>query len=130
RAGAENYCDNAGAIPYAGGGLGTDGGMAEYLLVPSPRLLVKLGDVDPVEAAPLTDAALTPYHAIRRALPLLSPGTTTLVIGAGGLGHMAVQILSELCATRIVGVDQREEALQFVSDLGAHHVVKAGPDAE
>lgn len=129
RSGAENYCDNAGAIPYAGGGLGIDGGMAEYLLVPSPRLLVKLGDVDPVEAAPLTDAALTPYHAIKRALPLLTPGTTTVVIGAGGLGHMAVQLLGALCATRIVVVDQRDEALQFATDLGAHHPVKAGPDA-
>jgi D-arabinose 1-dehydrogenase-like Zn-dependent alcohol dehydrogenase len=39
-------------------------------------------------AAPLTDAALTPYHAIKRALPLLVPGSVAVVIGVGGLGHM------------------------------------------
>ncbi|HEX7094470.1 MAG TPA: NAD(P)-dependent alcohol dehydrogenase [Acidimicrobiales bacterium] len=129
RAGAENYCDNAGGIPYAGGGLGTDGGMAEYLLVPSARHLVKLGEVDPVEAAPLTDAALTPYHAIKRSLPLLVPGSTTVVIGAGGLGHMAIQLLGALCPTKIVVVDQRDEALFLAAELGADHTVKAGPDA-
>ena len=60
---------------------------------PSARHLVPLTDLDPVDAAPLTDAALTPYHAIKRSLDLLVPGSTALVIGAGGLGHMAIQIL-------------------------------------
>ena len=89
----ENYCERAAEIGAAGGGLGRDGGMAEYLLVPDARLLVPLGDLDPVEAAPLTDAGLTPYHAIVRSLDLLVPGSTVLVIGAGGLGHLAIQIL-------------------------------------
>jgi len=56
-------------------------------------LLVPLRDLDPVDAAPLTDAGLTPYHAISRSLPRLRAGSSTLVIGAGGLGHLAVQIL-------------------------------------
>src|SRR5690625_1142843 len=89
---SENYCENHASIPALGGGLGTDGGMAEYMLVPSSRLLVPLGDLDPVAAAPLSDAALTPYHAIKRALPLLTPDATVLVIGIGGLGHMALRI--------------------------------------
>ena len=63
------------------------------MLVPSARLLVPLGELDPRDAAPLSDAALTPYHAIKLGLPLLSPGTWALVIGIGGLGHMAVQLL-------------------------------------
>ena len=66
-----------------GGGLGSDGGMADYMLVPSPRLLVPLGKLDPAIAAPLSDAALTPYHAIKAALPMLTPDTHVLVIGPG-----------------------------------------------
>ena len=79
-----------------------DGALADYLLVPSPRLLVSSDGLDPAVAAPLTDAALTPYHAIKQSLHLLVPGSTTVVIGVGGLGHMAVQILRALTPTRIV----------------------------
>ncbi len=91
--GLENYCVHQSELGVAGGGLGADGGMAEYMVVPTRAHLVPLGDLDPVEAAPLTDAALTPYHAIKRSLPLLVPGSTAVVVGAGGLGHMAIQIL-------------------------------------
>ena len=69
--GAENYCQRAAQLDGAGAGLGCDGGMAPLMLVPQARWLVPLGDLDPVEAAPLTDAALTPYHAIKRSLHLL-----------------------------------------------------------
>ena len=93
RQGRETLCERAAEIGAAGGGLGRDGGMAEYMLVPNARLLVALGELDPRDTAPLSDAALTPYHAIQSALPLLSPGTWALVIGVGGLGHMAVQLL-------------------------------------
>ena len=79
--------------PSPGGLGGTDGGMAEYLLVPSTRYLIPLGDLDPREAAPLTDAGLTSYHAVKRSMHLLGPGSTTVVIGAGGLGQMAIQVL-------------------------------------
>ena len=85
------------------GGCGVDGALADYLLVPSPRLLVSSEGLDPAVAAPLTDAALTPYHAIKQSLHLLTPGSTTVVIGVGGLGHTAVQILRALTPTRIVG---------------------------
>ena len=129
RTGAENYCDNAATIPFAGGGLGAHGGMASLLLVPSARLLVSLGDLDPVEAAPLTDAALTPYHALKRSLPMLGPGTTTVVIGAGGLGHLAIQLVRALTPTRLVVVDQRDEALAMARELGADHTVLSGADA-
>src|ERR687888_56518 len=78
RATLETLCEHAGEIGAAGGGLGRDGGMAEYMLVPDPRLLVALGDLDPRDAAPLSDAALTPYHALKLALPKLTPGTCEL----------------------------------------------------
>ncbi|HEX3284591.1 MAG TPA: alcohol dehydrogenase catalytic domain-containing protein, partial [Mycobacterium sp.] len=64
-AGAENFCVRGYAGP-PGIGFGVDGGMAEYLLVTDPRRLVLIGDLDPVDAAPLTDAGLTPYRAVKR----------------------------------------------------------------
>ena len=81
----DNYCENNGGL---GGGVGgIDGGMAPYLLVPATRLLIPLGTLDPREAAPLSDAAITTYHAVKRSQHLLGPGSTAVVIGAGGLGQ-------------------------------------------
>ncbi len=71
--GQDTYCENAATNPYLGIGLGRDGGMAEYVTVPV-RNLIPLGDADPIAAAPLADAALTPYHAIKTALPHLNGG--------------------------------------------------------
>lgn len=129
RLGRENYCDHSASAPAAGGGLGMHGGMAEYMLVPSSRLLVPLGKVDPVLAAPLSDAALTPYHAIKSSLPQLQPGSHAVVIGVGGLGMMAVQLLRALCATTIIAIDTRADQLQRARELGAHHTVVAGDNA-
>ena len=127
--GMENYCENRAEFRREGSGLGYDGGMAPLLLVPSARHLVPLRDLDPVDAAPLTDAGLTPYHAIKRSLDRLVPGSTALVIGAGGLGHMAVQILAAISATTIVALDQSPEALHLAQAVGAEHGVLAGDDA-
>ena len=126
RLSAENYCEHQAEIGAFGGGLGRDGGMAEYMLVPHPRLLLPLGDLDPREAAPLSDAALTPYHAIKRSLHLLVPGSTAVVIGVGGLGHMGVQILRALSPARIVAVDVSTEHLELAREVGADEAVKAG----
>ncbi len=128
RSGLENYCDRQAQLGAAGGGLGYDGGMAALMLVPNARWLVPLGDLDPAMAAPLTDAALTPYHAIKRSLSLLGPGSTAVVIGIGGLGHMAVQILRALCPARIVAVDERSAALDTAIRLGADDGLLAGDD--
>lgn len=128
-AGMENYCERAAENPALGGGLGFDGGMAPFMRVRSARHLVRLGDLDPVVAAPLTDAGLTPYHAIKRSLPLLGPGTTAVVIGAGGLGHMAIQILAAICPTTVIAVDQHEGALALAREVGAEHAVLAGATA-
>jgi propanol-preferring alcohol dehydrogenase len=128
RQGTENYCVNA-ATAGASGGLGRDGGMASYLLVPAARLVVPLGDLDPVAAAPLTDAGLTPYHAIRRSLPKLVPGSTAVAIGVGGLGHMGVQLLAAMTAATVIAVDQRPEALDLAGSSGADVLVTSGADA-
>lgn len=119
RLGKENYCERVDQVGYLGGGLGADGGMAEYVLVPDARLLVPLGDMDPGQAAALTDAALTPYHAIKRSLPLLHAGSTAVVIGVGGLGHLAVQILKALSSDEHAA----EKVRQLTGGLGAELVL-------
>jgi propanol-preferring alcohol dehydrogenase len=129
RRSAENYCERQAEIGAFGGGLGLDGGMAEYMLVPHSRLLLPLGDLDPRDAAPLSDAALTPYHAIKRSLHLLVPGSTAVVIGVGGLGHMAVQILRALSPTQVIAVDTSAEKLALAREVGADETVEPGEDA-
>ncbi|GAA2434808.1 NAD(P)-dependent alcohol dehydrogenase [Streptomyces macrosporus] len=127
--GAENYCRHAAELRAAGGGLGADGGMAEYMVVPSPRLLTPLGDLEPRTAAALADAALTPYHAVKRSLHRLVPGTAAVVIGIGGLGHMAVQLLKALSPADVVAVDTAPDKLDLAAGAGADHCVPAGADA-
>lgn len=124
--GMDNECR---VKPVGGIGLSQDGGMAEYVNVPA-RQLFRIGALDLSQAAPLTDAGLTPYHAIQICRALLMPGTTCIVIGVGGLGHMAVQILAATSSVRIVAVDVRDEALTLAQTIGADHVIKADGDAE
>lgn len=122
--GEEHLCEGRGRRG-SGSGLGRDGGLADYMIVPSPRLVVPLGDLDPVAAAPLADAALTPYHAIRRALPSLPVDGAAVVIGVGGLGHVAVQILRAVTSWRIVAVDRRATALELAARDGADATLAA-----
>ncbi|MGN7190263.1 MULTISPECIES: NAD(P)-dependent alcohol dehydrogenase [unclassified Curtobacterium] len=125
--GQDTYCENAATNPYAAIGLGRDGGMAEYVTVPA-RNLVPLGDADPVAAAPLADAALTPYHAIKGALPALAGGGKyALVVGLGGLGQIAVQILTALTGATVIATDAKPEAMERAAARGAL-TVPAGPD--
>ncbi|MBP6563818.1 MAG: NAD(P)-dependent alcohol dehydrogenase [Neisseriaceae bacterium] len=119
---SENYCDHQSEHPL-GGGLGLDGGMADYMLVPSSRLLIPIHDLDPVQAAPLTDAALTPYAAIKNSLAKLTGDEYVVVIGIGGLGHVAVQILSAMCAATIIACDVAPDKLVLAQSHGAQYTV-------
>jgi NAD+-dependent secondary alcohol dehydrogenase Adh1 len=120
RAGDDMHCENS-SFP----GLDSDGGMAEYLLT-SARACVKLDpSTRPQDVAALADAGITAYHAVRKALPLLPPGTTAVVIGAGGLGHIGVQCLAALTAARIIVVDRNPDALKLAEQLGADQTVVA-----
>src|SRR4029077_7197151 len=110
-------------------GVGYDGGHAPYVLVPEARFLVPIGDLDPVLAAPLTDAGITTYSAIKAALPVMWPGSTAVVIGIGGLGLYAVQFLRQLTAGRIIAVDRSDARLQLAGEHGADDVVSSGPHA-
>lgn len=122
-AGKENYCWNAAELGIAPPGLGSPGAMAEYLLVDSPRHLVPIGDLDPVATVSLTDAGLTPYHAIKPSLPKLVPGSVAVVIGSGGLGHVAIQILRALSNATVVALDVAEDKRQLALDVGAHYAL-------
>jgi NAD+-dependent secondary alcohol dehydrogenase Adh1 len=120
RAGNDMHCVNS-SFP----GLSGDGGMAELLLT-SERACVKLASsTQPKDVAALADAGITAYHAVRKAVPLLYPGTTAVVIGAGGLGHIGIQCLAALTATRIIVVDRNPEALKLAEQIGANETVVA-----
>lgn len=95
------------------------GGYAEYLRVPSERYLVKLSKLAPREAAPLADAALTPYRAVKRALPYLYADGWALVIGIGGLGQFGVKLLRALSGIRIIAVDIDDHKLELARQHGA-----------
>jgi propanol-preferring alcohol dehydrogenase len=125
RRGADNYCVESFGRGF---GVGLDGGLAGYLVAGVERL-VSLGDLSPIETAPLTDAGRTSYHAVKHALPRLDPGATALVIGVGGLGGYAVQWLRWLSAARIVCVDVHPGRLAGSRALGADATVAAGDDA-
>lgn len=118
RAGDDVHC-SASQFP----GIDTDGGMAEYIKT-SARSVVKLASgIQPADVAALADAGLTAYHAVKKALPLLHPGSTCVVMGAGGLGHIGIQCLRAMSATRIVVLDANPGALALTRDWGADEAV-------
>ena len=95
--------------------------------MPDRRYLVPLGDLDPVRAAPLADAGVTPYRAVRRAAPWLGEGGTALVIGAGGLGQFAIQYVRRLTkATRTVVVEPDPRKRERATELGAEEAHEPG----
>lgn len=123
--GEEQNCEQGMRAP----GIFVDGGMAEYVLIDDARHLVSIGDLDPVENVSLTDAALTPYRAITSALPKLTPGATAVVIGSGGLGHVAIQLLKALTQATVVVLDVADDKLEFARSVGADHAFLSNPDA-
>jgi NAD+-dependent secondary alcohol dehydrogenase Adh1 len=120
RAGDDMHCGNS-FFP----GLDCDGGMADYLKT-GVRAVVKIDPkLQPADVAALADAGLTAYHAVRKAVPLLYPGTSCVVIGAGGLGHIGIQVLKALTAATIIVVDRNEAALELAQEIGADQAVVA-----
>ncbi|MEJ8856597.1 NAD(P)-dependent alcohol dehydrogenase [Variovorax robiniae] len=110
-------------------GLGADGAIAKYMLVKSARQIIPIGDLNPRSAAPLTDAALSPYRSIRRNLERLRPNSSVVVIGVGGLGQMALQLLTALTPAQVIAVDRSPEKLALAKSLGARVTVPADDDA-
>jgi propanol-preferring alcohol dehydrogenase len=111
-------------------GVGMDGGLAEFMVVPR-RELVALGDLDPVSVAPLTDAGVTSYQAVSSALDRLHPGSSALVIGVGGLGAYAIQFLKLLSPATVFAVDRTDHRLADARRCGADHcILSDGESAE
>jgi propanol-preferring alcohol dehydrogenase len=112
-------------------GLFQDGGYAEYMLVPSRRYLYPIGDLDPVQAAPLGCGGLTAYRAVKHARDRLGPGSRALVLGAGGLGQFGIQYLRLLTdATVHAGepsAQKRERALELGAEEAAAPEELEGP---
>jgi propanol-preferring alcohol dehydrogenase len=100
-----------------------DGGYAEYLLVPNEKYLVRLGKLSPRQAAPLTDAALTPYRAVKKAMSFLEPDQKVLVIGLGGLGQYGLKFLRLLSGCPVIAVDVSDAKRVIAKELGAAHVL-------
>lgn len=123
RAGDDMHC-SAQIFP----GVAAPGGFAEYVKT-NARAVVPIPEgMTPVEAAPLTDAGLTAYRAVKKALARAVPGTYTVVLGAGGLGHIGIQALRALSQTEIIVVDRNEAALERALSWGADQVVLARHD--
>ncbi|MFE5047016.1 NAD(P)-dependent alcohol dehydrogenase [Streptomyces sp. NPDC056637] len=127
-AGQDNHCDRRDTLGWHGAGLGRDGGMAEYVLVPAARHLVPIGDLPSDQAAPLSDAGLTSYHAVAGVRQALGEGSTAVVVGVGGLGHLAVQILRATTTSHVLAVDLRPEALALATRSGAHQSIPMDAD--
>jgi alcohol dehydrogenase, propanol-preferring len=127
--GYENYCHEAGRLGINPPGLGSPGALAEYMIVDSSRHLVPIGDLDPVKAAPLADAGLTPYHAIKYAMPKLGGNSVAVVLGAGGLGHIGIQLLKRLTPATVIALDVGQEKLDLARRVGADYAFESNMDA-
>ncbi len=109
-------------------GLTRDGGFAEYVLVDERSLLKLPPGVEPAQVAPHSDAGITAYHAVKRLLPRLAPGSTATVIGVGGVGHIALQLLRVLGGGTVIGIDTDERRRALARELGADEVLGAEAD--
>jgi propanol-preferring alcohol dehydrogenase len=127
--GNEMQCPHAIAQGINPPGLGNPGAMAEYMLIDTARHLVPLGDLDPVANVSLTDAGLTPYHAVKSSISKLGAGSTVVTIGAGGLGHMAIQILRAITGAVVITLDVSEDKRKHALEVGAHHVFDSNDEA-
>ena len=120
RDGDDVHCENS-TFP----GIDSDGGYAEQLRT-SARSVIRLDDsLEPADVAALADAGLTAYHAVRKAARNIRPGQRVVVIGAGGLGHIGIQVLTALTSAEVIVVDRSADALALASQLGVDHVVRA-----
>ncbi|KAK5113610.1 hypothetical protein LTR85_010839 [Meristemomyces frigidus] len=109
-------------------GINTDGGYAEYIKT-GARSVIKLDpSLEPADVAALADAGLTAYHAVAKAARVLRPGNVVVMIGAGGLGHIGVQVMKAISPATLIVIDRNPAALKLAKELGADHVIQSGDD--
>jgi len=104
-------------------GLTRDGGFAEYVVVDERSLIPLPAGVEPAAVAPHADAGVTAYHAVRKLVPRLLPGSTAVILGVGGVGHIALQLVRELGGATVVAVDTDERRRTLARELGADEVL-------
>ena len=120
RSGDDVHCESS-QFP----GIDTHGGYAEYLRT-SARSVVKIDEsLEPADVAALADAGLTAYHAAAKAAKRLTPLDRCVVIGAGGLGHIGIQVLKAISAAELIVVDRNPAAIELARSIGADHGVVA-----
>ncbi|MFF0453769.1 NAD(P)-dependent alcohol dehydrogenase [Nocardia africana] len=120
RFGDDVHCENS-AFP----GIDVDGGYAEYLRT-TARSVVRIHDsLQPADVAALADAGLTAYHAVAKVAKSTRPGDVCVVIGAGGLGHIGIQVLKAISAVTVVVVDRNPEAVDLAVRIGADQGIVA-----
>jgi NAD+-dependent secondary alcohol dehydrogenase Adh1 len=107
-------------------GLTRDGGFADYVLVDERSLVPLPPGIDPVDVAPHSDAGITAMHAVKKLLPRLGPGTSVALIGVGGVGHIALQLVRVLGAASVVAIDTDERRRTLARELGADEVIDGG----
>lgn len=123
RSGDDVHCENS-SFP----GINLDGGYAEYLKT-TARSVIKLdANLQPADVAALADAGLTAYHAAAKAAQGLRPGEFCVIIGAGGLGHIGVQVMAAISGATLIVIDRNPDALALAKDIGADHVVLSTED--
>jgi len=118
RRGLDMHCERG---QFAG--LTRDGGFAEYVLVDERSLLELPPGVEPADVAPHADAGITAYHAVKKLLPRLEPGSTAAMIGVGGVGHVALQLVRVLGASTVIAIDTDERRRRLARELGADEVL-------
>jgi propanol-preferring alcohol dehydrogenase len=119
RIGEENLCDKPRSL-----GIYNDGGYADYVLVPSYKYLIKLGDkIDTDTSAPLSCSALTAYGAVKNAN--LTPNDNVVIVGTGGLGLMAIQLAKAITGSRIIALDLDDNKLKAAKENGADDIINS-----
>jgi NAD+-dependent secondary alcohol dehydrogenase Adh1 len=120
RSGDDVHCENS-RFP----GIDSDGGYADYLKT-SARSVVKLdASLEPADVAAFADAGLTAYHAAAKAARRLTPRDRCVLIGAGGLGHIGVQVLKAISPAELIVVDRDPDAVKLADEIGADHAIVA-----
>ena len=114
--GDTNLCESPKSL-----GVFQDGGYAEHVLVPDAKFLAKIDNLDPDAAASLACSGLTAFTAVKKALT--NSPENILIVGAGGLGLMGVQIANALTKANIICADLDDEKLESAKKLGATHII-------